>query len=63
MKGEPGYICHACATKRQCEWPDGHRGTAHEGVCPHCSQTRMLTSIADWRWPKSASQQEATEKP
>lgn len=56
-KGEPGYICHSCAARRGCEWPEGHRGSAHEGVCPHCSQTRMLTSITERapEWPRVQS--------
>lgn len=45
------YICSQCAAKRGAEWPAGHRGSAHEAKCPFCSQTRMLTSVTDWRWP------------
>lgn len=48
---EHNYICLPCAYRRGGEWPKGHRGSAHDGKCPYCSQTQMLTSITDWRWP------------
>jgi hypothetical protein len=51
----PGYLCYNCATRRGGEFPEGHRASAHEAKCPCCSQTAMLLSSTDFRWPKPAA--------
>lgn len=59
---DKGYICHGCAYRRKAEWPEGHRGSAHEGKCAYCAQIRMLTSITDWRWPANGETAAQAEK-
>lgn len=45
----PAYICAQCAAGFGLEVPEGHRPSAHEGVCATCGRPRMLMCITNYK--------------
>lgn len=45
---EPPWVCLKCADKRGAKMPQGHRYTAHTGICGICQQTTTVTEPRDF---------------